>query len=53
MDIVNQKLALVKRFVDIRKLFERGDNQAGISVKNILFFKSDYINICFWKKNNE
>lgn len=30
MDIVNQKLSLVKRFVDIKKLFERGDSQTGI-----------------------
>ncbi|CAG9817936.1 unnamed protein product [Phaedon cochleariae] len=30
-EIVEQRLKMVKRFVDIRRLFERGDIQAGIS----------------------
>lgn len=28
-EIVQQRLSLVKRFVDIRKLFERGDGKTG------------------------
>ncbi|XP_050298165.1 intraflagellar transport protein 140 homolog isoform X2 [Anthonomus grandis grandis] len=31
MDIVQQRYSAVKRFVDIRKLFERGDPQAGMT----------------------
>ncbi|XP_076275745.1 intraflagellar transport protein rempA isoform X2 [Rhynchophorus ferrugineus] len=31
IDIVQQRLTMVKRIVDIRKLFERGDNQAGMT----------------------
>ncbi|XP_057670783.1 intraflagellar transport protein 140 homolog [Diorhabda carinulata] len=31
MDIVQQRLVLVKRFVDIRKLFDRGDSQSALT----------------------
>ncbi|KAL1494371.1 hypothetical protein ABEB36_009980 [Hypothenemus hampei] len=31
MDIVQQRYSMVKKFVDIRKLFERGDLQAGMT----------------------
>ncbi|KAJ8978265.1 hypothetical protein NQ317_012623 [Molorchus minor] len=30
-EIVQQRLTMVKRFVDIRRLFERGDSQAGMT----------------------
>ncbi|ERL85430.1 hypothetical protein D910_02850 [Dendroctonus ponderosae] len=46
MDIVQQRFAMVKKFVDIRKLFERGDTQAGMTqCKQLLMLNGSDLDI--------